>query len=172
MSEGLLAEFIDQAALSRAEHRLQEAELGALETYTPVPPESDPPRSAIPLVILAAGLAGAAAAFLLQTYARSMAYPVNVGGRPHFAWPAYVPWAFETGVLCAVVAGFVSFLIANRLPALYDPIDEIGAFRRASRDGYFLALRTRDGAALDRARALLAGLQPRGLFELPEEPPL
>ena len=52
-------------------------------------------------------------------------------------------------------------------PALYDPIDEIDGFRRASRDGFFLALRTSDGAALGRARAVLQDLAPTLLVDLP-----
>jgi hypothetical protein len=132
----------------------------------PAPPEG-PAHSLLPLAMLLGGVAGAVGAFLLQAYSTTISYPLDVGGRPSFGWPAFVPLAYEFGVLCAVAAGFVAFLIANRMPALYDPIDESEAFRRATRDSYFLAVRSADGAAIGRARAILAELRPRLVEELP-----
>jgi hypothetical protein len=166
MSSGLLAEFADAAALQRAAQRLGQERLGAIETHSPLPPELQG-ASVLPLVILLAGVGGFAAAFALQWYATTQAYPVDIGGRSHFSWPAFVPLAFEFGVLSAVAAGFVGFLIACRLPSLYDPIDEIDGFRRASRDGFFLAMRTSDGAAIGRARAVLHEFAPLLLEDLP-----
>jgi hypothetical protein len=166
MSGGLLAEFADAEALRQAVERLGHEHLGRVETHAPLPPEQDGP-SVLPLVILLAGVGGFAGAFALQWYATTQAYPVDIGGRSHFSWPAFVPLACEFGVLCAVAAGVFGFLIACRLPALYDPIDEIDGFRRASRDGFFLALRTTDGAATGRARAVLQDLSPLLLRELP-----
>ncbi len=166
MSSGLLAEFADADALQQAARRLGRERLGHVETHTPLPPEQDG-YSILPLVILLAGIAGFLAAFGLQWYATSLSYPVDIGGRPHFSWPAYIPLAYEFGVLSAVAGGFLRFLIANRLPALYDPIDEIDGFRRASRDGFFLAVRTADGTAIGRARTVLNELSPILLEELP-----
>lgn len=166
MSAGIVAEFADSPALHAAAQRLRAAALGEVETHTPQPPEGAA-HSLLPAVILVAGIGGAAAAFLLQSYSTTLGYPLDIGGRTDLGWPAFMPLTYESGVLCAVAAGFFGFLIANRLPALYDPIDEIDAFRRASRDGFFLALRTRDGAAIGRARAILDELHPLLLQDLP-----
>jgi hypothetical protein len=167
LSGVLLAEFADAEALRIAAERLDREHLGVVETHTPLPPDHAGP-SVLPLIILAAGVGGFAAAFALQWYATTQAYPVDIGGRSAFSWPAFVPLAFEFGVLSAVAAGVFGFLIACRLPALHDPIDEIGGFRRASRDGYFLAVRTRDGAATGRARAVLHELAPVLLQDVPQ----
>jgi len=154
----ILAAFHNQKDLLRAAARLR-TERGALvETYTAEEPEVSPDApdttiSAIPLVVLAAGVFGTAAMFLLQVYATSIAYPLDIGGRPDFAWPSYIPNAFEMGVLLAVVTGFVAFLAANRLPKLYEPIDERPAFRNVMRDGNVLTIRRVEPA---RARTLLA----------------
>lgn len=166
MSVGLLAEFADAAALQHAAEQLGRERLGQVETHTPLPPEQEG-ASILPLVILVAGVGGFAAAFALQWYATTQAYPLDIGGRSHFSWPAFVPLAYEFGVLSAVAAGLVGFLVACRLPALYDPIDEIDGFRRASRNGFFLAVRTDDGAAIGRARAVLRDLAPVMLADLP-----
>ena len=166
----ILAAFRTEPELMRAAAALRDARIGALETYTPSEPEPETPPieprfSPIPLIILAAGVIGTAGSFLLQSYATVAGYPLNIGGHPDFSWPAYVPNAFENGTLIAIVAGFVAFLAINRLPRLYAPIDESEAFRNASRDGYFLAIRGGDPL---RARAALDRFGPELVQELAE----
>ena len=161
----LLARFDGKEALLRATRALREAGIRDVETYSPVQLHeegADTEASRLPLLVLAAGAAGAIGMFGLQWYAFSAGYPLNVGGRPDFAWPAYVPNAFEVGVLCAVVTASTGFLAANRLPRPYSPLDESYAFREASRDGYFLAVWKADG----QARALLDELGPHRIEEL------
>ncbi len=52
-------------------------------------------------------------------------------------------------MLVAISAGFVAFFVINRLPRLYDPVDECDAMRRATRDRWFLQVRSDDPAMLD-----------------------
>jgi hypothetical protein len=103
--------------------------------------------------------------FLLMTYADVGAYPLNIGGRPNFAWPTFIPIAFELGVLCAMLSGFLGFFILCRLPRLHDPIDECASLKGASRDGWFLAIRVDAPHRLEEARRLLAALRPLSLEE-------
>jgi hypothetical protein len=51
------------------------------------------------------------------------------------------------------------------MPQLYDPGDECDSFRRASRDGWFLAIRTDDPERAAQARALLDALHPASVEE-------
>ena len=161
---GLLVGFESEPALRAAlEHFAGWAEV---ETYTPVPTDGDKHRrSPLPVAMLIAGVAGFGAFFGLMSYADVRAYPLNIGGRPDFAWPAFVPIAFEIGVLCAMVTGFVGFFIACRLPRLYDPIDECSILKSASRDGWFLAVRTDRTDRLEAARRTVASLHPTSLEE-------
>jgi len=160
---GLLAGFESEPALREAlEHFSGWREL---ETYTPMPLETERGRSPLPLAMLIGGGAGFIAFFLLMTYADVYAYPLNIGGRPNFAWPAFVPIAFELGVLCAMVSGFFGFFIVCRLPRLYDPIDECASLKGASRDGWFLAIRADGPDRLEEARRLLAALHPLSVEE-------
>jgi hypothetical protein len=154
---GLLASFDNEQTLLAAVRWLHEAGCGPIETYTPheVRLPGAEHHSRLPLLVALAGFAGFVAGFAMQTYAQLIDYVEDIGGRPDFSWPSYVPIAFEIGVLCAVCTGFFGFLAANRLPALYDPIDEADGFSAASSTAYLLALRSRDEADRERLRALL-----------------
>jgi hypothetical protein len=156
----LLLGFDSVQRLQHALERLREAGIEVLETYTPGPVRSEVSGSTLPLAMFAAGMTGFVGCFVLMTYADVYAYPLNIGGRPAFAWPAFVPIAFEVGALCAMVAGFLGYFMVCRMPQLYDPVDECDSFRRASRDGWFVAIETSDPEAAAWARTLLDGLQP------------
>ncbi|MBV9249391.1 MAG: DUF3341 domain-containing protein [Acetobacteraceae bacterium] len=162
MSAGVLAAFGSEQAFHAAVSSLRAAKLGEIETYTPKPPEEG--HSVLPLLVMLAGVLGAVASFALQTYANVFAYPINIGGRPGLSWPAFVPIAFENGVLAAVATGFVGYLVANRLPWLYDKVDECAAMRRAMRDLWCVAIRT---DRPERARAVLHKFAPASIEDLP-----
>lgn len=162
----LLASFADEEALRRAAERFGREKVGEIETYSPAPVFEDT-SSPIPLIIMAVGVLSAVGIFLLQAYAYTLAYPIDIGGRPDLAWPSFIPMAFEGGVLFAIGAGVGAFFFLNGMPCLYDPVDEADMFREASRDGWLLAVRAGVGAG-DRARALLAELRPEQVEEIAE----
>jgi hypothetical protein len=157
----VVASFASEVGLVDALPRLRA--LGIVETYTPKALDDDQP-SILPLVVLVAGFVGAACGFGMQVYANMIGYPVDIGGRPAFSWPAFVPIAFEIGVLSAVLAGFVAFLAVNRLPRLYDPVDEARLMRGATRDRWCVVVRTESP---ERAHALLRDLSADQVEELP-----
>jgi len=170
--KGLLAGFDSEQALREALQRF--ASWREIETYTPMPlsppglvpaPRGASPAFTLPLAMFIAGIAGFSAFFWLMAFADVRAYPLDIGGRPNFAWPTFVPIAFELGVLCAMAAGFFGFFIVCRLPRLFDPIDQCASLKRASRDGWFLAIRSSDAAHLEQARGILVALRPASIEE-------
>jgi len=68
-------------------------------------------------IALVAGLSAVAVAKLTQWWMSSADYPLNIGGKPLFSWPAFVPVTFELMVLFASVATVAGMLaVLNRLP--------------------------------------------------------
>jgi hypothetical protein len=92
------------------------------------------------------------ASLALQIYAAAWNYPIDVGGRPYNSWLAFIPTAFENGVLIAVTAGFLSFLV---LSWRQSPVSEAPA------EGYWLAVTPEARPALEATRpAAIAELAP------------
>lgn len=160
----ILGSFPDEEALNRAVDALRDKGLEPVETYTPNPPEAK--TTILRPIMLAAGILGAIGGFALQAITTGVFYPIDIGGRPNVFWPSYMFFTLETGLLCAMTAGFLGFLIINRLPRLYDPVDESDHFRHAMQDGWFLALRTDDAHHINRAKDVLSRLRPIRLEEL------
>jgi len=163
----IVAMFHREDGLVQALERLRAARIHPIETYTPAPLRNEDTASPIPIIILLAGLLGAAASFGLQTYSDTVAYPFLIGGRPDFAWASFIPNAFENAVLIAVATGFVAFFVINRMPRLYDPVDEAPSIRGASSDRWLLSVRSEEPALLDRARAVLRDTQAARIEEVP-----
>jgi hypothetical protein len=59
------------------------------------------------------------------------------------------------------------FFIINRMPRLYEPIDECRSMRQAMRDGWLVAIRTNDPDRLAHARAIVDDLRPASVEEMP-----
>ena len=146
---GLMAEFEDADTLLAAAHRAREAGYTKLDAFTPFPVEGMAAAIGfrerwLPLIALIGGAVGAGGGFLLQYGLNAWDYPINVGGRPLNAWPAFAVPAFETTVLSACLALVLGLLVLNRLPRLNHPVFNAGRFARVSVDRFFLLIESSD----------------------------
>jgi len=145
---GISAEFDDPDLLMEACHKAYAEGYRDMDAYSPYPihglAESiGYKKSPLPAIVLGGGLMGALGGFMLQ-YGTTLAYPHNVGGRPHFSWPSFIPVTFEVGVLTAALCALVGMLVINGLPQPYHPMFNAKNFEYASRDRYFLCIEATD----------------------------
>jgi hypothetical protein len=158
----LVAQFETPAALVSAVKRLKAAGHPAFDTFTPFPvqeamTELAPSRSSLKRNMAIAGFGMAAFAFALQSYSAIIAYPYDSGSRPLFSWPVFWLVSFETGILAAAIAGFITLLYECSFPSLYHPVFEARDIERANDDRFFLAVGTNADAELDhKLRRVLA----------------
>ena len=146
---GLMAEFTEPNELIAAVRATHEAGYTRVDAYTPYPIEEVAEalhlkRSGLPLLVLIGGIIGCTAGFGLQYWAATMAYPINVGGRPFNSWPAFLPITFETTVLVAALFAVLGMLALNGLPMPYHPVFNVPRFALASRDRFFLCIEATD----------------------------
>jgi hypothetical protein len=171
---GLMAEFADPEALTRACRAAYTAGYRRLDAYTPYPIEEVSEalghrHSRLPLIVLGGGLAGCAGGFGLAWWSSVIAYPMNIGGKPFNSWPAFIVPTFEMTILVAGIAAVLGMLALNGLPQPYHPVFNVERFAHASRDAYFLCITARDAKFEPRAtREFLRGLSPVEINEVEE----
>lgn len=158
---GVVGQFATPQSLREAARRVCQAGYIHFEAYTPfdVPDVREAmglKRSWLPALVLAAAIAGAAGGFGMQCFSATYHYPLNIGGRPFFSWPAFIPITFELGVLAASTVAVLAVFALSRLPMPYHPVFNTPNFHRASQDRFFLAIEQRDEKfEVESARRLL-----------------
>jgi hypothetical protein len=146
---GLLAEFHTPAEVVNAAERVREAGYTKVDAYSPYPIEELSEalhlgRSHLPKIVLAGGVLGLLGGWALQYWSSVIEYPLNIGGRPENAWPAFIVPAFETTVLFAAGSAVLGMLALNGLPQPYHPVFNVPGFALASRDKFFIGIEATD----------------------------
>ncbi|NIP18513.1 MAG: DUF3341 domain-containing protein, partial [Xanthomonadales bacterium] len=144
-----MAEFHEPDSLLAGVERAREAGYRKMDAYSPFPIEGLAEalgfrRTRIPLVVFLGGLVGCLGGFFLQYWVSAVDYPLNVGGRPLFSWPAFIPVTFELTILVAAFAAVLGMLGLNGLPMPYHPLFHVERFALASRDRFFLCIEADD----------------------------
>ena len=146
---GLMAEFDDPSSLVAATERAHHEGYRRMDAYSPFPIEElhealGAHHTRLPLIVLIGGLIGCIGGYSLQYWVSTMAYPINVGGRPLHSWPAYIPITFECTILVAALSAVLGMLALNGLPMPYHPVFNVSRFALASRNRFFLCIESRD----------------------------
>ena len=146
---GYIGEFGTPEALLAAARKARADGFGCIDTFSPFPVEGMSEVLAlkrdhrIGWITIAGGLTGFFGMLAVQIFVNAD-YPIEVGGRPIFAWPAFFVVDFEIMILCAVLFAVAGMLIINRLPKLYHPLFATPRFGLASADRFFLYIDAKD----------------------------
>jgi hypothetical protein len=159
-------EFDGPSQATRALTRLTSLGYVNPETYGPFPltdEQANAGHGSMPLALLAfgGGLVALLVAYLVQWWANVASYPLNIGGRPPHAAPAFIPATFESICLAATGAVFFGFRAISRMPRLWQPIFDIEGFDRTAIDRFWIEVRIDDSpTAIDRVVADTRPLEP------------
>jgi hypothetical protein len=171
---GLLAEFDTAQELLDAAGKVAAAGYTKTDAFSPFPIHGLAEvlgfrDRRISLLVLLGGIAGALFGYGLEYWTQAIAYPMNIGGRPYFAWVSFIPPAFETTILFGAFTAGLSMLALNGLPQPYHPVFNAPRFGLASQNKFFLVIEAVD-PRFDRAQteAFLAGLHPREVVAIDE----
>jgi hypothetical protein len=170
---GLMAEFDNPTDVVHAAQRVHEEGYRQIDAYSPYPIEELSEaigfhKNRVPLAVLIGGLLGATGGTLLCYWVSAIAYAENIGGRPLWSWPAFIPVAYECTILVASISAVVGMILMNGLPQPYHPVFNAPRFELASRDHFFVCIESADPKFdLDQTRAFLASLGARSVEEVP-----
>jgi ActD protein len=153
---GILAEFHSPHEVVEAAAKVHAAGYTKVDAYSPYPIEElgealHLHASRVPAIALAGGIVGALGGWALEYWAAVLEYPLNIGGRPLFSWPAFIVPAYETTILCAALGAVFGMLALNGLPQPYHPVFNVPGFALATRDRFFICIESRD-PKFDRSR--------------------
>lgn len=168
MIYGLLLVLSGPEELLTAARAARSAGLDPIDAFSPYPIEDLTealgfPPSKITWIMLICGICGALITFGTITFSAVWHYPFNVGGRPTFSWPAFVPETFEMMVLSAALGGVFALAILSRLPRPHHPVFNDPRYREAEQGGYFLLL-----PDSEEARSFLTNSYPTAWKEVEE----
>jgi hypothetical protein len=132
-----------------AARKVYEAGFRRIDAYSPYPIEElseavAPHHSPLPKMVLGGGILGLLAGIGLEYWASVIEYPMNIGGRPFFSWPAFLVPAYETTILFAAGTAVLGMLALNGLPQPYHPVFNVPGFALASRDKFFVCIEAAD----------------------------
>ncbi len=119
VNSGWLVYVKDESTLLLATKKLVASHIEKIDCFTPFPVHGldkamGLQRSWLTLFTLLGGILGCSFSFSFMFYVDVIDWPMNIGGKPFFAWPAYIPITFELTILFSGIFTLVAFLFLSR----------------------------------------------------------
>jgi hypothetical protein len=146
---GIMAEFETPGELVEAARLTREAGYRNFDAYSPYPIHEldeamDLRDNRVSLYTLFAGFLGCFGGYALCWWCSSVAFPLNIGGRPLNSMPMFIPITFELTILVGGLTAAISMIMMNGLPCPYHPVFNVDRFVNASRNKFFLCIESED----------------------------
>ena len=114
----ILGHFDDPDDMMHGIDKLQENNISVYDAFTPMPihgieDKLGYKRSRLPIAAFCFGITGTLAGFSMIYYMLVYDWPMNIGGKPAFAVPNFVPICFELTVLFSAFGMMACFMYAN-----------------------------------------------------------
>ena len=153
----ILGSFGDPDELMHGIDQLQENRISIYDVYTPMPihgieAKLGVPPSRLPTVAFIFGCIGLTLGASLLYYTMVYDWPMNIGGKPAFAAPAFVPVTFEITILLTALGMVATFFYRNhffpgRAPRVMD--------LRATDDRFIIAIDAKENTDHEKIENLL-----------------
>lgn len=172
---GLIAEFDSPEELMAACRVVRDAGYKKIDAFAPFPVAGLSEAigfkdKLIPTLMLIGGIVGICWGIGIQFFGLGLSLPINIGGRPLWSWPNFIPITFETMVLTAAFTGGIGMFALNGLPRPHHPVFDAPNFDRASTDKFFLLIEAEDPKFdLDETKQLMLGLGTERVNEIQAE---
>lgn len=102
-------------------------------------------QSRLGVFALVFGLLGAVSAVGLMSWVTLVEYPLVIGGKPFWSWPAFVPVAFEITVLLASVLSVVTMIVLYfKFPNVSHPLHDTPYMKKVSSDKFGICIQADD----------------------------
>lgn len=124
---GVAGIFLSEESLLKAATKTKEMGFVKFDAITPYPVHGleeacGIKRSWIPYVTFTMGLAGLLSGLALTWWTSAVNWPINVGGKPLFSLPAFIPILFELTVLLAALSSVAALFYACGIPRVNPPV--------------------------------------------------
>lgn len=124
---GIAGIFLTEDQALKAAKKTKEMGFTKFDAITPYPVHGMEEacgikRSWIPYVAFGMGLFGMTCGLLLTWWTSAVNWPINIGGKPAFSLPAFIPVIFELTILFAALSSVAALFKACGIPKVNPPI--------------------------------------------------
>lgn len=124
---GMAGIFLQEHKVVEAARKVREAGFEKFDAISPYPVHGMEEacgikRSGIPYVTFTAGVVGLLAGLGLVYYTSAIDWALNVGGKPMFSLPAFIPILFELCVLFAALCSVGAMFYMCNMPKVDPPV--------------------------------------------------
>ncbi len=131
MSGGVMGVFTDEHMILKAAEKTRLKGYINFDAITPYPIHGmeeavGVKRSWLPWVTLIAGATGCLVGLWFTWWTSAVSWPINVGGKPMWSLPAFIPIIFELTILFAALASVKTMIfVALGLPKVDPPVIDL-----------------------------------------------